>query len=242
MKAAKLFGAFILLLLHGSLQGQYMLSPQLIGSTGAWSTSGNYSLSASSGEVVIATCTSAGYILTQGFQQPSASLVALSGSVSSTNPSCAGQQNGSARAVAQGGIPPYTYAWSNGETTQQIASLAPGTYYVTITDAAGLTYADSAVVDAGQGPCELIFYSGITPNGDGKNDFWEIGFIDQYPENTVTIHNRWGEKVFEAQNYNNADRRWEGNDVSGSVLPPATYFYLVEVNGKSFRGWIELTR
>jgi gliding motility-associated-like protein len=242
MKAAKLFGVFILLILHGSVLGQYMLSPQLIGSNGAWSTSGNYSLSASSGEVIITTCSATGYVLTQGFQQPTASLVALSGSVASAGTSCAGQNNGSARASAQGGIPPYTYAWSNGETTPQIFSLAPGTYYVTITDAAGLVYADSAVIDASPAPCELIFYSGITPNSDGKNDFWSIEFIEQYPDNLVTIFNRWGQKVFETTNYNNADRRWEGNDASGNVLPPATYFYLVEVNGKSYKGWIELTR
>ncbi|MCA6363925.1 MAG: gliding motility-associated C-terminal domain-containing protein [Bacteroidetes bacterium] len=242
MKAAAYVCVFFLLILHGSVQAQYMLSPQLIGSTGAWSTSGNYSLSASSGEVIISTSSASGYILTQGFQQPTGSLVALSGSVASTNTSCAGINNGSARAVPQGGNPPYTYAWSNGATTQQILSLAPATYYVTITDVIGLVYTDSAVVDALPGPCELVFYSGITPNGDGKNDFWAIEFIDQYPENNVTIFNRWGEKVFETANYNNADRRWEGNDASGSVLPPATYFYLVEVNGKSFKGWIELTR
>ena len=32
----------------------------------------------------------------------------------------------------------------------------------------------------------------ITPNGDGKNDFLEITDIDLYPDNTITITNRWG--------------------------------------------------
>ncbi|MCU0436081.1 MAG: gliding motility-associated C-terminal domain-containing protein [Bacteroidia bacterium] len=234
----------ILVVLMGALQlpAQYTLSPQLIGSTGSWITAGNYSLSASSGEVVITTCSQANYVLTQGFQQSWESVVALGGSVAFANPSCEGENNGRARAVPQGGIPPYTYTWSNGANTQEITALAPGTYYVTITDAIGLTYSDSAVVNEGVGPCELIFYSGITPNSDGKNDFWAIEFIEQYPENTVAVFNRWGGKVWETRNYNNSDRRWEGNDDTGNALPPATYFYIVEVNGKTYKGWIELTR
>jgi uncharacterized repeat protein (TIGR01451 family) len=37
---------------------------------------------------------------------------------------------------ASGGIPPYTYQWSNGATTEDIQGLAPGYYEVTVTDAA----------------------------------------------------------------------------------------------------------
>ncbi|MFM9006007.1 MAG: hypothetical protein ACKOSR_10975, partial [Flavobacteriales bacterium] len=38
-----------------------------------------------------------------------------------------------------GGTGNKTYAWSNGETTATINNLAPGTYTVTATDAAGCT-------------------------------------------------------------------------------------------------------
>ncbi len=40
-------------------------------------------------------------------------------------------------ASATGGTPPYTYEWSNGETTQVITGLAPGDYTVTVTDVNG---------------------------------------------------------------------------------------------------------
>ena len=38
-------------------------------------------------------------------------------------------------AGVSGGVPPYTYLWSTGATTQNIFNLAPGTYTVTVTDA-----------------------------------------------------------------------------------------------------------
>ena len=46
-----------------------------------------------------------------------------------------GNPTGSASVFVSGGTPPYTFSWSNGEFTQQITGLAPGTYSVTVTDA-----------------------------------------------------------------------------------------------------------
>ena len=43
--------------------------------------------------------------------------------------------DGTAAATASGGATPYTYAWSNGATTQNVNALAPNTYTVTVTDA-----------------------------------------------------------------------------------------------------------
>jgi hypothetical protein len=47
--------------------------------------------------------------------------------------------NGSAIVTCTGGVPPYTFAWSNGATTTNITGLAPGNYTVTATDATGCT-------------------------------------------------------------------------------------------------------
>ena len=55
-------------------------------------------------------------------------------SVTSINVTCYGLNNGKASAFGAGGWAPYTYQWSNGLTTQHVAGLAPGTYYVTVTD------------------------------------------------------------------------------------------------------------
>jgi len=87
----------------------------------------------------------------------------------------------------------------------------------------------------------LIFYTGITPNGDGVNDTWVIDNIEAFPENTVRIFNRWGNQVFYETAYDNLDRVWNGEGDNGA-LASATYFYVVVVDGKTFKGWVELTR
>ncbi len=52
--------------------------------------------------------------------------------------SCAGVDDGRASVLPSGGESPYEYQWSNGETTQTIVNLSPGTYEITVTDANGL--------------------------------------------------------------------------------------------------------
>ena len=57
--------------------------------------------------------------------------------VSVTDDSCAGLTNGAIDINVVGGTPPYTYDWSNGATTQDLASVGAGNYSVTVTDANG---------------------------------------------------------------------------------------------------------
>ena len=79
----------------------------------------------------------------------------------------------------------------------------------------------------------IVIYNGVTPNGDGKNDYFFIDGITHYPNNRVTIYNRWGVKVFETTNYDS-----DGNVFNGishgratiqpdSKLPSGTYFYVL---------------
>ncbi|WP_420388570.1 PKD domain-containing protein [Roseivirga sp.] len=69
--------------------------------------------------------------------------VQLSVSAVPTQIDCNGAANGALDLTASGGTAPYTYAWSNGETTEDISALAPGNYSVTITDANGCTQTGS---------------------------------------------------------------------------------------------------
>ena len=54
-----------------------------------------------------------------------------------TNPSCSGLNNGAINTLITSSNPPYTYSWSNGQSTQNISNLAAGSYNVIITDALG---------------------------------------------------------------------------------------------------------
>jgi len=64
----------------------------------------------------------------------------------------------------------------------------------------------------------------FTPNGDGTNDNFVIRNISEFPNNSLTVFNRWGNKVYERRRYNN---EWDGtNSANGNKLPDGGYFYI----------------
>jgi gliding motility-associated-like protein len=72
----------------------------------------------------------------------------------------------------------------------------------------------------------------ITPNGDGKNDFFRIGEYSGKVE--LMIINQWGSLEYSNNNYLN---NWDGRNNKGSDLPAGTYFYILKFdNGKVLRG------
>lgn len=72
----------------------------------------------------------------------------LTANASATAQSLAGVDDGTATANPDGGTSPYSFEWSNGETTQDISDLAPGAYTVIITDANGCTAIETVNVNA----------------------------------------------------------------------------------------------
>jgi gliding motility-associated-like protein len=79
---------------------------------------------------------------------------------------------------------------------------------------------------------DIIVYNAVSPNGDTKNDFLFLQYIEvlqQTRENKVTIFNRWGDVVFEIENYNNNDRVFEGfGSNKKNELVAGIYFYKIE--------------
>ncbi len=71
----------------------------------------------------------------------------LETNITSTNETANNTNNGTASVSLSGGITPYSYAWSNGETTASIDNLNPGSYYLTVTDANDCTKLDTAIID-----------------------------------------------------------------------------------------------
>ncbi|XOV67439.1 MAG: gliding motility-associated C-terminal domain-containing protein [Fluviicola sp.] len=85
-------------------------------------------------------------------------------------------------------------------------------------------------------PEDLIIPTAFTPGADGAHDTWEIVGLDNlYPNNRVTVYNRWGNKVFE-HNASSVDpysnNMWDGT-FNGAQLPVASYYYIIETNDAS---------
>lgn len=72
---------------------------------------------------------------------------------------CFGELSGSVQSFASGGTAPYTYTWSNGNTTNGIINVPANTYTLTVTDALGCTAFSGATVNE---PAELIITPTIT--------------------------------------------------------------------------------
>ncbi|MEQ9413841.1 MAG: gliding motility-associated C-terminal domain-containing protein, partial [Cyclobacteriaceae bacterium] len=94
---------------------------------------------------------------------------------------------------------------------------------------------------------EIRVYNGISPNGDGLNDYFNINNIQFLePNNKVSIFNRWGDKVYEVNGYDPSDtsKRFEGRQTNGKELPNGVYFYKVEFPGDkpSLSGYLTLKK
>lgn len=79
----------------------------------------------------------------------------------------------------------------------------------------------------------------ITPNGNGLNDTFEIVGINKFVKNDIIIFNRYGDHVFEAENY--------GNDWDATGQVAGTYFYIFRGEDRQginqeFKGWIQVIK
>jgi trimeric autotransporter adhesin len=83
--------------------------------------------------------------------------------------------------------------------------------------------------------------TGFTPNGDGRNDFYFVKGIDDYPDNIITVYNRWGNKVYEKSGYLND---WDGTNDDGEPLVAGTYFVIFKVKSidKIISSYVDLRR
>lgn len=137
--------------------------------------------------------------------------------------------NGQVLALAKGGVKPYTYRWNAPVTSGDsiVKSLCPGEYFVQVTDSRGCksTPEVSAIeVKDRRLPC-MDIRSVISPDGDGSNETFLINCIQEFPGNKIFIYNRWGQLVFQAENYNND---WNGTTQSGEQLPEGAYYYILD--------------
>jgi gliding motility-associated-like protein len=94
---------------------------------------------------------------------------------------------------------------------------------------------------------DIVVYGGFSPNGDDKNSIFFIQYIDVLEDtrkNHVSIFNRWGDSVFEVDNYDNVNHVFRGLNSNANELPTGTYFYKIEFSSgkKSRTGYVSLRR
>jgi len=119
------------------------------------------------------------------------------------------------------------------------------------TDGDGVpNYLDTDLDVAGS---DIEVFNVLTPNGDGVHDVLSIRNLENFPNNTVKIYNRWGVLVFQTRAYNTNGNVFDGTSEGrvtlnqDSKLPVGTYFYIIDYeddNGrmKQDSGYIYLTR
>lgn len=85
----------------------------------------------------------------------------------------------------------------------------------------------------------IVIFNGFSPNQDGVNDYFKVQGIENYPNATLSVYNRWGTRVLEVQGYQND---WLGT-FNGEDLPDGTYFYILEgIESQDYRGYLQIRR
>ncbi|MEM9859597.1 MAG: gliding motility-associated C-terminal domain-containing protein, partial [Bacteroidota bacterium] len=122
---------------------------------------------------------------------------------------------------------------------QRYEDLPPGVYNIMVIDQIGCALELTATVELNT---DIFIPNVFTPNGDDTN---ELFFIRNLPPtdsgSKMLITNRWGKVVFDSDNYYfntiSDNSLWDGGDE-----PDGVYFYTAEIEGETFKGWVEIVR
>ncbi|MGC6419727.1 MAG: gliding motility-associated C-terminal domain-containing protein [Chitinophagales bacterium] len=141
--------------------------------------------------------------------------------------------DGSIDIDVSGGNPPYAFDWDNDglgdiDDSEDIVFLDTGSYMVTVYDNNGCEVMAQFTVskDGDDGYDQTIV---ITPNGDGQNETVDFDWLDNYPNSEVLILNRWGQAIYSSDG---PSASWDGT-YEGEVLPPADYYYIIDLGDGS---------
>jgi gliding motility-associated-like protein len=117
--------------------------------------------------------------------------------------------------------------------------LVTTTYTLLVTDTNGCQDTDDVTVFVNEDYLVQATNT-LTPNGDGKNDFWYIINIETYPDVEVLIFDRWGTEVYTSKAYNND---W-GGTYKDNKLPEGTYYYVIRFEGSDrlYKGAVNILR
>jgi gliding motility-associated-like protein len=86
----------------------------------------------------------------------------------------------------------------------------------------------------------LDIYNAFSPDGDGKNDTWEVKNIDAFPDNDLKIYDRSGNLIYRVNGYNSS-KFWDGqNAIAGTYI----YILRVKIDGSDqyFKGAVTMVK
>jgi gliding motility-associated-like protein len=83
---------------------------------------------------------------------------------------------------------------------------------------------------------KIVIPTTFSPNGDGLNDYWDMEALSTYPQCSLNVFSRSGQKVYTSTGY---DKPWNGA-YKGYVLPSGTYYYVIDLknNAPLLSGWV----
>jgi gliding motility-associated-like protein len=124
-----------------------------------------------------------------------------------------------------------SYLWQDNTTNPDYIVTQSGTYWVTVTNAAGCSGSDTVQIFM---DCSDVYFPGaFTPNGDSKNDYFgPIGpVVSSLTNYTMRVYDRYGELIFYSTD---PYKKWDGTK-NGSKYNTGTFtwFATYTINGKS---------
>jgi gliding motility-associated-like protein len=122
------------------------------------------------------------------------------------------------------------------QTTVNGLSIGKNLFLWTVTNSVCIPASDSVMINVH----DVALQSLITPNMDGKNDYFLLKRSDSDGRTELNIFDRRGVQVYKNGNYDNT---WNGIDSNGKSLPDDTYFYVFRIgNGIPASGFIVVKR
>ena len=130
-----------------------------------------------------------------------------------------------------GGQQPYRVRWGNRVTAPGVVALDDlpfGAYEIVVSDYFGCDRVTLDVrVPNGDLAC-LDATDVLTPgNLDGLNDAFRVNCIADFPDNTLEVFSRWGERVYGGTGYDNESVVFRGLDAGGEPLREGAYYYVL---------------
>ena len=157
---------------------------------------------------------------------------------------CEDAHVGSISIQVSGGTPQYIVNWSNGIAGSVINNLSAGNYTVNIVDNNNCSASYYYIINDTINCLDFSVPEIFTPNADNKNDKFEISNIAAFPNNKLSIYNRWGNLIYEEKNYKN---EWDGHSnlnigTGSSILPAGTYYVLFDfgTDRRPYTGFVQL--